>query len=77
MKLTAQFRKGQAVRWYAVAFKTDSERAGWIVEGLHEANQLLPSYKVRNVVTGERGSAMQDELVAIEAGLSLQTESKA
>lgn len=63
----AIFKKGQPVLWHAQAFKTDEERSGWVVEGLDEREGLLPTYRVRHLETGERGSAVQNELTAIYA----------
>lgn len=69
MTFVAIFKKGQPVLWHANAFKTDEERADWIVEGLDEREGIFPTYKVRNLVTGERGSAVQTELTAVYAKL--------
>lgn len=62
MTLQAKFRAGTWVRWNALAFKTDKERAGWIVVNLDDRDGLMPSYRVIHSVTGQRGSAMENEL---------------
>lgn len=60
-KLVAQFKRGDVVRWNALALH-GTDRDGWIVQRLEVKEGLFPIYRVRK--GKQTGSAVQTELEA-------------
>ena len=71
--LVARFRKGDIVRWNALALHGD-DRNGWTIEGLDEAKGLFPIYRVRK--GKQTGSAVQSDLEPCPTHARLQREAQ-